>query len=117
MGVIHLYTKMLPTLLKGIIKDLKDGLTINQIVRARRCTAKEVIEVADKNLGIKLKNPIEGRKQGGGPIKITDKQIVSMKKDKSSGMTYIEISKKYGCSRSHANMIITGRRRKAVSNA
>ncbi len=108
---------MLPTILKGIIKDIKDGLTISQIVRARRCTAKEIIEVADKHLGIKLKSPYEGRKKGGWPVKISDKQILSMKKDKAAGMSYVEISEKYKCSRSHANMIITGRRRKDVPNA
>ena len=108
---------MLPTILKGNIKDIKDGLTISQVVRARRCTAKEVIEVADKHLGIKLKSPYEGRKKGGWPVKITDKQVTSMKKDKADGMSYKEIAFKYKCSVSHANMIIGGRRRKDVPNA
>jgi Mor family transcriptional regulator len=108
---------MLPSILKGIIKDLNSGMTISQVVRSRRCTTKEIIEVADKHLGIKIKSPYEGRKKGGWPVKITDKQVTSMKKDKAGGMSYKEIAFKYKCSVSHANMIIGGRRRKDVPNA
>ena len=117
MGVIHLVPHMLPSILNGIIKDLQSGMTVSQVVRSRRCTTKEIIEVAEKHLGIKIKSPYEGRKKGGWAVKITDEQVVSMRKDKKAGMTYKEIAHKYKCCTSHANMIISGRRRKDVANA
>ena len=40
-----------------------------------------------------------------------------MRKDKKAGMSYKEIAHKYKCCTSHANMIISGRRRKDVANA
>lgn len=106
---------MLPSLVKGIVKDLQQGVKISQICRDRRCTLKEIIEVGKSQLGMEIKNPTEGRKYGGGVrTRIKPETIAAIKKARAEGMMFKDIHAKFGVSESHAALIVRGKRRKDV---
>lgn len=106
---------MLPTLVKGIVKDLQQGVSIAQICRSRRCTTKDIIEVGKTQLGMTIKNPTEGRKFGGGvKSRISDQTVEAIKKARAEGMMFKDIETKFKISASHAALIVSGKRRKAA---
>ena len=106
---------MLPTLVKGIVKDLQQGVSIAQICRTRRCTTKDIIEVGKTQLGMTIKNPTEGRKNGGGVrTRYNDEVVSAIKKARADGMMFKDIEAKFKISASHAALIISGKRRKAA---
>lgn len=106
---------MLPTLVKGIVKDLQQGVSIAQICRSRRCTTKDIIEVGKTQLGMTIKNPTEGRKNGGGVrTRYNDEVVSAIKKARAEGMMFKDIETKFKISASHAALIVSGKRRKAA---
>jgi hypothetical protein len=106
---------MLPSLVKGIVKDLQNGVSISQICRSRYCTAKDIIEVGKTHLGMTIKHPTEGRKNGGGvKTRYNDKIVAEIKKARSEGMMFKDIEAKFKISASHAALIVSGKRRKAA---
>lgn len=106
---------MLPTLVKGIVKDLQSGVSIPQICRSRYCTTKDIIEVGKTHLGMTIKNPTEGRKIGGGnKTRYSDQTLAAIKKARAEGMMFKDIEAKFKISASHAALVISGKRRKAA---